>query len=70
MVRVLILGAGGHAQVVADILLRAHQAGASAYPIGFLDDNSTLIGTTIMGRPVLGTTVQLDKAPGVTRCGR
>jgi len=61
MVRVLILGAGGHAQVVADILLRAHQAGASAYPIGFLDDNSTLVGTTIMGLPVLGTIAQLDE---------
>jgi sugar O-acyltransferase (sialic acid O-acetyltransferase NeuD family) len=61
MMRVLILGAGGHAQVVADILLRAQQTGASAYPIGFLDDNPALIGTTIMGLPVLGTIAQLDK---------
>ena len=61
MVRVLILGAGGHAQVVADILLRAHQAGASAYPIGFLDDNPALIGITIMGLRVLGTVAQLDE---------
>lgn len=59
--RVLILGAGGHAQVVADILLRAHQARASAYPIGFLDDNPELIGKTIMGLRVLGTIAQLDE---------
>jgi sugar O-acyltransferase (sialic acid O-acetyltransferase NeuD family) len=61
MVRVLILGAGGHAQVVADILLRAHQAGVSAHPIGFLDDDSRLVGTTIMGLRVLGIIAQLDE---------
>jgi sugar O-acyltransferase (sialic acid O-acetyltransferase NeuD family) len=61
MVRVLILGAGGHAQVVTDILLRAHQAGASAHPIGFLDDDSTLVGTTIMDFQVLGIIAQLDE---------
>jgi len=61
MVRVLILGAGGHAQVVADILLQAYRAGAKCKPIGFLDDDPTLIGTTIMGLPVLGTITQLDE---------
>lgn len=57
----MILGAGGHAQVVADILLRAHEAGADCQPIGFLDDDPTLIGTTIVGLPVLGTIIQLDE---------
>jgi FlaA1/EpsC-like NDP-sugar epimerase len=52
---VLILGAGGHAQVVADILLRAHEAGANCKPIGFLDDDPALAGTAIMDLPVLGT---------------
>jgi len=61
MVRVLILGAGGHAQVVADILLQARVAGASAHPIGFLDDDPALVGTAIMGLPMLGTIVQLDE---------
>jgi len=61
MIRVLILGAGGHAQVVADILLRAHQAGANLCPVGFLDDHSMLIGKTIMGLPVLGAIGQLDE---------
>ena len=58
---VLILGAGGHAQVVADILMRAYEAGATCKPIGFLDDDSALAGTTIMGLPVLGTIAQLDE---------
>ncbi len=61
MSRVLILGAGGHGQVVADILLRAHEAGANCQPIGFLDDNSALTGTVIVGLPVLGTSVQLEE---------
>jgi|YNPBryantNP2012_1023418.scaffolds.fasta_scaffold26938_2 sugar O-acyltransferase (sialic acid O-acetyltransferase NeuD family) len=61
MMRVLILGAGGHAQVVADILLQSYQAGANVYPVGFLDDKPTLVGTTIMGLTVLGTVAQLDE---------
>lgn len=61
MIRVIILGAGGHAQVVADILLRAYEAWANCQPIGFLDDNSSLAGMTIMGLPVLGSIAQLDE---------
>jgi sugar O-acyltransferase (sialic acid O-acetyltransferase NeuD family) len=60
MVGVLILGAGGHGQVVADILIRAYQAGARVCPIGFLDDNPALIGTSIIGIQVLGNIAQLD----------
>jgi len=47
-------------RVVADILLQAYRAGSSTYPIGFLDDNPALIGTTIMGLRVLGTIAQID----------
>ena len=61
MQRVLVLGAGGHAQVVADILLRAHEVGADCQPIGFLDDNPSLTGKAIMGLPVLGAIAQLDE---------
>lgn len=61
MTRVLILGAGGHAQVVADIILRANEAGAGFEPIGFLDDNPALIGKMIFSMPVLGTIAQLDE---------
>lgn len=52
--RVLIVGAGGHAQVVADILLRMHDAGAAIAPIGYLDDNVKLVGRTLLNLPVLG----------------
>ena len=60
MTKVIILGAGGHAQVVADILQQAHEAGSNLEPIGFLDDDSALVGTEVMGLPVLGTIAQLD----------
>jgi sugar O-acyltransferase (sialic acid O-acetyltransferase NeuD family) len=61
MQRVLTLGAGGHAQVVADILLRSREAGINHNLVGFLDDAPSLTGTTIMGLPVLGTIAQLGK---------
>lgn len=52
--RVLLLGAGGHASVVADSVLRAAEAGAPLELVGFLDDSSDLHGTEVLGRPVLG----------------
>lgn len=52
--RVLILGAGGHAQVIADILLRMRDAGAAIAPIGYLDDNIGLTGRALLDLPVLG----------------
>jgi sugar O-acyltransferase (sialic acid O-acetyltransferase NeuD family) len=54
MQRVLIVGAGGHAQVVADLLLRSVEAGGPARPVGYLDDNAELHGRAIIGLPVLG----------------
>lgn len=46
---VLILGAGGHAKVVADILC------CQGTPVmGFLDDNPTAWGATRLGLPVIG----------------
>lgn len=45
----LILGAGGHAKVVADILC------CQGVPVmGFLDDNPALWGATRLGLPILG----------------
>ncbi|MDH7486884.1 MAG: acetyltransferase [Anaerolineae bacterium] len=61
MIRVMILGAGGHAQCVVANLLRACEAGADYQLVGFLDDNTALAGTTIMGLPVLGTIARLDE---------
>ncbi len=54
MTRVLILGAGGHAQVVADVLWAMHQAGHNVEVVGFLDDAPHLQGQRLLGWPVLG----------------
>ena len=61
--RVLILGAGGHGQVVADILWRAAEAGAALQPAAFLDDDPALLGRTFLGLPVLGGLAQLPDFP-------
>ena len=53
--RVVILGAGGHGQVVADILLATQRAGHVVVPVGFLDDNTALHGSSFLGLPVLGS---------------
>lgn len=57
--RVLILGAGGHAQVVADILLRSRDTGNALVPLGYLDDAPQLLGQVFLGLPVLGSFSQL-----------
>lgn len=55
-IRVLIIGAGGHAQVVADALLRAQEAGmTNARPAGFIDDNPKLAGQSFLGIAVKGS---------------
>ena len=61
MTRVLILGAGGHAQVAADILLRARDAGQTVDPIGYLDDDAALHGKALLGLPVLGPIAALGQ---------
>jgi len=53
--RVLIIGAGGHGQVVADILLRMRERAGTVEPAGYLDDNQSLTGRQFLGLPVLGT---------------
>jgi UDP-perosamine 4-acetyltransferase len=54
---VLIVGAGGHGRVVLDIL----RAGKKYKPVGFIDADASLIGTSIHGVKVLGGTNQLTK---------
>lgn len=61
--RVLIIGAGGHAQVVADILLRTRERNAPVEPVGYLDDDPALAGRTYLGLSVLGTTAALATIP-------
>jgi sugar O-acyltransferase (sialic acid O-acetyltransferase NeuD family) len=52
--RIIIVGAGGHGQVVADALLRARECGAAIRPIGYVDDNPALTGQYRLGLPIVG----------------
>lgn len=61
--RIVIIGGGGHAQVVADILFRMREAGQDIAPAGFLDDNPELAGRSFLGLPVLGTIDRLTEVP-------
>src|SRR5262245_997353 len=53
--RVVVVGAGGHGQVVADVLLCAARSGSGVEPIGYVDDNASYEGRVLLGLPVLGT---------------
>lgn len=48
--RILVLGAGGHAHVVVDALVRA----GTTEIVGLLDDDRTLYGSHVVGVEVLG----------------
>jgi sugar O-acyltransferase (sialic acid O-acetyltransferase NeuD family) len=52
--RILIIGAGGHGQVVADILWRMQDKDPGIIPVGFLDDRRDLRGQAFLELPVLG----------------
>jgi sugar O-acyltransferase (sialic acid O-acetyltransferase NeuD family) len=54
--KILIFGAGGHAQVVADILICMTKYHTDLMPIGYLDDDLQLLGNIYLGLPVLGKT--------------
>jgi len=54
---VLIIGAGGHGKVVLDIL----RAAGKHRPVGFIDADPGLIGSTVNGLPVLGQANLLPK---------
>ncbi|MCX6843322.1 MAG: acetyltransferase [candidate division WOR-3 bacterium] len=58
---VLIVGAGKHAQVVADILLRMRERDEAVDPVGYLDDDPSLAGRKFLGLPVLGATGDFGK---------
>ncbi len=59
--RVVVIGAGGHGRVVADILLRMADAGSPVGPVAFVDDNPALAGGTVLGLPVLGRVEDLAR---------
>jgi sugar O-acyltransferase (sialic acid O-acetyltransferase NeuD family) len=56
---VVIVGAGDHGAIVADILGRAADAGAASRAIGFVDDAPGLAGAEVLGLPVLGPVAAL-----------
>lgn len=57
MKKIIIIGAGGHGQVVADALLQME----GAEPVAFLDENKYVIGNKIMGIPVPGGNTALSQ---------
>ncbi len=57
----VILGAGGHGQVVADILFQMRKSGHELEVYGFIDSDPTLVGTKIMGLSVLGSQDLLEQ---------
>jgi sugar O-acyltransferase (sialic acid O-acetyltransferase NeuD family) len=61
--RVLIVGAGGHAQVVADVILHMQEQGAEVAPVGYVDDDTSLAGQSRLGLPVLGTLADVAAIP-------
>jgi sugar O-acyltransferase (sialic acid O-acetyltransferase NeuD family) len=61
--RILILGAGGHGEVVANILLLTSIVGNNPEMLGFLDDNEELHGQTVGSVAVLGRISDLQSIP-------
>ncbi|MGB9898517.1 MAG: acetyltransferase [Anaerolineae bacterium] len=54
MSKVVIIGAGGHAREVLDILLTCRASGEDVEPIGFIDENPQNHGRLLNGFPILG----------------
>ena len=57
--RVLILGAGGHGQVIADCLAMEAAHGEDVTIVGFLDDQPALAGKLLDGIKILGPMSEL-----------
>lgn len=57
--RVVIVGAGGHGQVVADALLQMAMHDATLTPVGFVDDDVALAGKRFLDLPVFGQIASL-----------
>lgn len=61
--KVVVVGAGGHGQVVADIFRAAARAGALERAVGYVDDRRSLDGQLLSGARVLGTIASLHDIP-------
>jgi sugar O-acyltransferase (sialic acid O-acetyltransferase NeuD family) len=62
-VRVVIVGAGGHGQVVADIFREAQRSGGENRVVGYVDDNVAAHGRTLVGAQVVGGISALASVP-------
>ncbi len=51
---VLIVGAGGHGQVIAEALWRCWERDGAMRPLGYLDDDAALLGRKLVDVPVMG----------------
>jgi sugar O-acyltransferase (sialic acid O-acetyltransferase NeuD family) len=58
---VVVLGAGGHGQVVVDILRAMQHDRGTVRPVAFVDDNASLIGMNVIGLPVTSNLDDLKK---------
>ena len=59
--KVLIIGGGGHARVVADALISRSKIGDKYEIIGFLDDNESLQNKEQLGIRILGKISEIEK---------
>ncbi|MEO1040294.1 MAG: acetyltransferase [Pseudomonadota bacterium] len=58
--RIVIIGAGGHARVIADIIQAMAKAGSDCTVAGYVDSDPAKAGTQWLGAPVLGDDGVLD----------
>lgn len=61
--KIVVIGASGHGQVVADILFQMWTKGREMEIVGFLDDDPALKDTRVLGLPVLGKLSDLPATP-------
>lgn len=61
--KIVIVGAGGHGQVVADILHEAARHGGRERLLGYVDDGRGAAGTLRAGVPILGRIAALATIP-------
>lgn len=61
--KIIVIGASGHGQVVADVLFQMWTKGREMEIVGFLDDDASLTGTRVMGLNVLGKLADLPAMP-------
>ena len=61
--KIIVMGASGHGQVVADVLFQMWTKGREMEIVGFLDDDAAPTGTKVMGLNVLGKLADLPAMP-------